>query len=295
MGKISSILHRSKAGVTFQKPSKTGLDKAFRPACSDRGLKNKPHKNCPECGNPLEFVYINGSTTLNAFSLKKPTWIELPCNYCEQKAIQLKETQNRISALLKNSMLKKRFVTKTFANFEIYSRKSPKKQTEVYEIAKDFAQNFSHHLQLGTWLLFSGSVGTGKSHLSAAVINEVVKQGHTCLYTKMHRLLREVKDTFNKNSHVTQNEVISHLENVDLLIIDEIGVQFGTDTERMIIYDILDARYENVKPIILTTNVTNLKVLEKLLGEKIIDRLYEKESRIITFHWESYRRLQTSQ
>jgi len=192
-------------------------------------------------------------------------------------------------------MLKKRFVTKTFANFEIYSRKSPKKQTEVYEIAKDFAQNFSHHLQLGTWLLFSGSVGTGKSHLSAAVINEVVKQGHTCLYTKMHRLLREVKDTFNKNSHVTQNEVISHLENVDLLIIDEIGVQFGTDTERMIIYDILDARYENVKPIILTTNVTNLKVLEKLLGEKIIDRLYEKESRIITFHWESYRRLQTSQ
>jgi DNA replication protein DnaC len=78
----------------------------------------------------------------------------------------------------------------------------------------------------------------------------------------------------------------------DLLIIDEIGVQFGTDTERMIIYDILDQRYEAMLPVILTTNVMDLKSLETYLGDKIIDRLYEGDSRIYRFDWHSYRKFQ---
>jgi len=259
--------------------------------CSEPGLKNnKSHKNCPECGKPLEFAYVENPTILKAMKLKKATWIELPCEHCEHKIIYLKYAQNKINALLTNSMLKKRFIGKTFSNFEIYSKNNPKKQTEAYENAKEFAQNFSYHLEVGTWMLFRGDVGTGKGHLCAAIINEVVRQGYTCLYTKMPRLLREVKDTFNRKSHVTQDQVVSRLEDVDLLVIDEVGVQFGTDTERMIIYDILDSRYEDMKPTILTTNVKDLKTLEKLLGERIMDRLFEGESRIIIFDWESYRR-----
>ncbi len=79
---------------------------------------------------------------------------------------------------------------------------------------------------------------------------------------------------------------------IDLLVIDEVGIQFGTDTERMILYEILDLRYEAMLPVILTTNITDLKSLEKLLGERIIDRLFEGESKIVVFEWESHRRFQ---
>jgi len=137
-----------------------------------------------------------------------------------------------------------------------------------------------------------GNVGTGKGHLSAAIINEIVKSGFSALYTKMPRLLREIKDTFNHNSEITQGEIICRIEKVDLLVIDEVGIQFGTDTERMIIYEILDSRYEDMMPTILTTNVKEIKTLEKLLGERIIDRFYEGESKILLFDWESYRRYQ---
>jgi len=60
----------------------------------------------------------------------------------------------------------------------------------------------------------------------------------------------------------------------------------------MILYEILDLRYEAMRPVILTTNITDLKSLEKLLGERIIDRLFEGESKIVVFEWESYRRFQ---
>ncbi len=101
-----------------------------------------------------------------------------------------------------------------------------------------------------------------------------------------------MKDTFSRDSEVSQSEIITRLGEIDLLVIDEVGIQFGTDTELMILYEILDLRYEALLPVILTTDITDLKTLEKLLGERIIDRLFEGESEIITFEWESYRRYQ---
>jgi len=89
---------------------------------------------------------------------------------------------------------------------------------------------------------------------------------------------------------VTQSEFLRRMGELDLLVIDEVGVQFGTDTERMILYEVLDLRYEAMLPVILTSNIRNMKTLEKLLGERIIDRLFEGESRILFFDWESYRR-----
>lgn len=119
-----------------------------------------------------------------------------------------------------------------------------------------------------------------------------VRAGRTALFTKAPRLLREVKETFHRNAEITQSEIIRRLGGLDLLVIDEVGVQFGTDTERMILYEILDLRYEAMRPVILTTNITDLKTLESLLGERIIDRLFEGESKVVFFDWESHRRFE---
>ena len=72
-------------------------------------------------------------------------------------------------------------------------------------------------------------------------------------FTKASRLLGHIKDTFRPKSPVTKNELLSRLRAVDLPVIDEIGVQFGTDTERMILFEVLDSRYEDMMPTIVTS------------------------------------------
>jgi DNA replication protein DnaC len=231
---------------------------------------------------------------------KAPHWTELPCEACERErffretAARAKDAaQQRLNTLLANSMLQERFIGKTFENFHPFG-KAGDKQLRVLSVARDFAGGFHRHHRAGTWLLFMGNVGTGKSHLCAAVIHEVIRSGFTALFTKTPRLLREVKDTFHRDAEISQSEIITRMGGIDLLVIDEVGIQFGTDTERMILYEILDLRYEAMRPVILTTNITDLKSLERLLGNRIIDRLFEGESKIVVFEWESYRRFQKS-
>ncbi|MCL5808490.1 MAG: ATP-binding protein, partial [Deltaproteobacteria bacterium] len=180
-------------------------------------------------------------------------------------------------------------VEKRFENFSLYGEHQDR-QAKILAYAKTFADDFARHRDAGTWLLFVGNTGTGKGHLCAAIINRIIQAGWSALFTKTPRLLREIKETFNRDSEVTQSDILRRLGELDLLVIDEVGVQFGTDTERMILYEVLDLRYEAMLPVILTSNIRNLKTLEKLLGERIIDRLFEGESRILFFDWESYRR-----
>ncbi len=227
---------------------------------------------------------------------KSPHWAELPCESCERNRViaEIEERaaageRDRLGRLLEDSMLKRRFVGKTFENFCLYGEHQ-ERQAKILTYAKTFADDFSRHRDAGTWLLFVGNTGTGKGHLCAAIINRIIQAGWSALFTKTPRLLREIKETFNRDAEVTQGEILRRMGALDLLVIDEVGVQFGTDTERMILYEVLDLRYEAMLPVILTSNVRNLKTLEKLLGERIIDRLFEGESRILFFDWESYRR-----
>jgi len=260
---------------------------------------DRPEAVCPVCGAPMTLVFMDNPSYLKITG-KEPHWAGLPCGACERKRVirELEErseeaSRNRLNALIADSMLRERFLDKTFANFIPFG-KGKEKQLYVLSVAKDFADDFDRHRRIGTWLLFMGNVGAGKSHLCAAVINQLVRAGRTALFTKAPRLLREVKETFNRDSEVTQSEIIARMGELDLLVIDEVGIQFGTDTERMILYEILDLRYEAMRPVILTTNITDLKSLEKLLGERIIDRLFEGESKIVFFDWESHRRFQRS-
>ncbi|MNL75123.1 DNA replication protein DnaC [compost metagenome] len=73
-----------------------------------------------------------------------------------------------------------------------------------------------------------------------------------------------------------------------MLVLDEIGVQHGTDTERMLMFSILNERYNQMKPTILISNLAR-EPLEKYLGERAFDRMREGGGRMVVFDWESYR------
>lgn len=74
-----------------------------------------------------------------------------------------------------------------------------------------------------------------------------------------------------------------------LLVIDEVGVAFGTESERTIFYQIINGRYERVLPTVLVSNLAE-KDLPASIGERAMDRLREGGGVTLVFDWESYRK-----
>lgn len=194
------------------------------------------------------------------------------------------ERQAKIEARLEQAGIPVLFRDRTFANYEI---KTPA-QEAAWSRFHAFATAFRRHLARGTVLVGIGKVGTGKSHLACAVANHVMARGHTAYFTSTARLFTKIRGTWSRTSEMTEEQMLRQFEQIDLMILDEIGLQRGTDDEQRTLHELLEARRLNCKPTILLTNL-NHQDLAQYLGERFIDRL--KESGVsVLFNWESHRR-----
>lgn len=201
-------------------------------------------------------------------------WIksDLKCPVCSK--------EKEIELLKNTSGIPLRFQNCSFENF---------KNTKEKNIALDYVENFPDRKKHGTSLVFCGTTGTGKTHLSAAMSFYLIQNYQTrVLYTKAFDVLREIKETYNRKSERTFEQVQKKHAQVDLLIIDEVGVQFGTDTEKQILFEIINERYENLRPTILVTNLA-LTSLKDFAGDRVIDRMKENGGKIIVFTGDSFR------
>lgn len=97
-----------------------------------------------------------------------------------------------------------------------------------------------------------------------------------------------VKDTYRRDSDTSESEIIKRLAFPHLLIIDEIGVQYGSDAEKNILFDIINERYESLRPTILISNL-NLPKLAEYAGDRVIDRMKEGGGKVLIFDWKSHR------
>ena len=70
------------------------------------------------------------------------------------------------------------------------------------------------------------------------------------------RLTRAVKNCWRNDSEKTADDAIEHYASLDLLIVDEVGVQFGSAAEMAILQEIINARYEGILPTILISNLS---------------------------------------
>lgn len=195
---------------------------------------------------------------------------------------EAKRKQERIEYLLGQANIPARFVDRNFANYKA----STPSQISALEIVKAYAEGFEGHYKAGTGLVLSGSPGTGKSHLAGAVLQHIMPE-HCGLYTTCMSVIRAVRGTWRKDSELSETEVLRTYCNVPLLVLDEIGVQYGTDGEQTILFDVLDRRYREMRPTILLTN-QSAKGFKEFIGERSFDRLVET-SRWVPFDWDSYR------
>lgn len=203
----------------------------------------------------------------------------------EDEATRQREARTRqatLNAALDNAMLAPRFKQKTLEN---YIAKTPKQQAAV-GAAKWFAEQAQKRQSAG--LLLLGNTGTGKNHLAAGILNAFVQHtGGTALFTEAAKFIRAVKESWRKGSSLTESEVLSLYREPDLLIIDEVGVQFGSDTEKMYLTELINDRYSWLKSTVLIGNLS-MSELTTLIGQRALDRLREN-GRIVIFDWESWR------
>lgn len=194
--------------------------------------------------------------------------------------------QEHIASLFRNACIPLRFRDRTFEN---YSAEGVPARARAAKVAKSYAEKFDERLKAGGGLVMCGKPGTGKTHLAAAIANYIIPMGHSAVFRSVLQAIRSVKDTYNKSSEVSETEAIEALILPKLLILDEVGVQFGSDAERMILFEIINGRYEKMRPTILISNL-NEQDLTAYLGERIMDRMCEGGGVVLAFDWDSYRR-----
>jgi DNA replication protein DnaC len=204
----------------------------------------------------------------------------------KRQAVEYKEEQRciRIEANRMKANIPDRFAGATLESYVT----SNEGQRRALSFVKGFAENFATMQEEGSSLTLLGKPGTGKTHLACAVANCVLDTGRTVIYQQVIELVRAIRDTWRRESTESETSVVQRYRHVNLLILDEVGISFGSEAEKTQLFDILDGRYREMRPTLIVSNLS-LKGLQECLGERIYDRLMQNGSGCVIFNWESYR------
>lgn len=157
-------------------------------------------------------------------------------------------------------------------------------------VIKRYANNHEDNFKHGRCLVMFGNCGTGKTHLAIALLKAIMHDHKTeSRYSTAAGICREVKETFGSADGRSEQEVIRDYARHPFLVIDEVGAQYGTATELVILESVIMRRYDEYKPTILISNTDEVG-LKAYIGERSMDRLYENGGMFIPFTWESKRR-----
>jgi len=191
------------------------------------------------------------------------------------------QEQERIDRQKRYAGVKARHQGSTFENFEA----STQQQSAALTKTRDFMQKVIK--REGGNLVMCGRVGTGKTHLAAAMAHVMVERDRACKLIKLPELMRLIKGSWSGEG-MSESELIDLCSKVELLIIDEVGVQYGSDTEKLIVSEIIDNRYQDMLPTVLISNL-DIQGIKSCIGERCYDRLKEDGGTVVAFDWDSHR------
>lgn len=221
-----------------------------------------------------------------SFWLKCPICMREEASKTEEEVRQreAEARRRRWERLLGVACIPKRFQSRSFVGYEA---DTPEQQYAL-AYAREYAENFEDALSTGRCAMFLGSPGTGKTHLAAAICMHIMRKGRTAYYTTVLDAIQQILDTRRPGATMRWSDAVGLLTEPDLLVLDEVGVQLGSEFEQSVLTNALNRRYAQGKPVLLLSNL-HASGVRDYLGARVFDRLREGDGVYVAFDWESYR------
>jgi DNA replication protein DnaC len=200
-------------------------------------------------------------------------------------------TQDSQTKLLEAARIPRRYEECSLANYQPAHNNGSQLQAfnHAYRLAREYPS-------VGRGLLFMGACGVGKTHLSVAILRELMeKKGVPCLFYESGALLKEIQNSYNPISQTSELRVLAPVIEAEVLVLDELGATKPTEWMRDTMMQIINARYNDRRLTIITTNYrdersqTSEETLEDRIGTRLRSRLYEM-CRTMFIDGEDYRR-----
>jgi DNA replication protein DnaC len=159
------------------------------------------------------------------------------------------------------------------------NRQSQERFTQAYQAAREFVADPKG------WLVLSGSSGSGKTHLAAAIVNERIRLGQPAFYITAPDLLDRIRASFNTDSGTPYDEFFEQVRNAPLLVLDDLGIQSGTSWAKEKLDQLLTSRFNAGLPTVVVTVVPVEQVDERLrtrLTDARLCRVYVLEEQSLT-------------
>lgn len=185
---------------------------------------------------------------------------------CDKVMAHLKALN--MGKIIESTGIGKRFRQRTFDNFKVTD-----KNKQVFDICKRFADNFTKDTK---GILLTGGYGTGKTHLSASIINELLDKNIVGAFVVVPDLLRAIRQSFDDKENQELKTLFDTIRKAEILVLDDLGSEKSNDWVREQLFILINSRYENMLPTIITTNLKPAELAkDEVLGKRIMSRINE--------------------
>lgn len=219
--------------------------------------------HCGDCRTPKQ-------TKIFLFGLEKTVFCQCKCAYEKYEAKQEKtrheQEQIYISRLKTQGIQDKQIREWTFANDD---NRNPAMMNHAMRYFTKWKQMYAENLGILLW----GNVGTGKTYFAACIANSLLDSGVPVLMTSFSKIINALSGFSVKD----KNAYIDDFCRYKLLVIDDLGAERQSEYAQEIVYSVIDARYKDRQPLIITTNMTldSIKNPKDIVYSRIYDRIQE--------------------
>jgi len=175
---------------------------------------------------------------------------------------------------LERVRIPRHFLAKTFDNFDV--RRSKERQN-IVQMARAYVDSFGRSGQAGKapWAILYGATGSGKTHILAAILRELIVQGHRALFYNVPNLFKDIRATYDGNEERDEEDLLNEIVEVEILALDDLGAEKTSDWTLDRLYLAVNQRYEAARATLVTTNHDWPDDLAKAVGPRIVSRLAE--------------------